>query len=149
MILSPTISNFSWVHTFNSRMLMTVSPFYHYNRANYDSGVGDPIVATQHRASTYGGGQASFSANSTKNDFQAGVYSFYQRNKEVLGAMFQDGSGNVPFMDVEHPSGSLATFFVDDKFKPLSWVTLSAGLRPTYFFGGVSENSISPRLGVA
>ncbi|HEV2713727.1 MAG TPA: TonB-dependent receptor, partial [Terriglobales bacterium] len=141
--------NFSWVHTFNSRMLMTISPFYHYNRANYDSGAGDPIIATQHRASTYGGGQASFSANSAKNDFQAGLYGFYQRNDEVLGAMFQDGSGNLPFTDMEHPSGSLATFFVNDKFKPFSWLTLSAGLRPTYFSGGISENSISPRFGVA
>jgi len=27
---------FSWVHTFNSNTLLTVSPFYHYNSANYD-----------------------------------------------------------------------------------------------------------------
>jgi hypothetical protein len=29
--------NFSWVHTFNSKTLLTISPFYHYNSANYDS----------------------------------------------------------------------------------------------------------------
>ncbi len=146
---SDALANFSWVHTFNSRMLLTVSPFYHYNRANYDSGLSDPIVATQHRGSTYGGGQVSFSANEAKNDLQVGLYSFYQRNNELLGAIFQDGSLNPPFTDAEHPSGSLAAFFLDDKFKPLSWLTLSAGLRPTYFSGGVTENAISPRFGVA
>ncbi len=143
------LANFSWVHTFNSRMLLTVSPFYHYNRANYDSALNDPIITTQHRGSTYGGGQVSFSSNANKNDFQVGIYSFYQRNSELLGATFNDGSGNPPLIDTEHPSGSLAALFVDDKFKPVPWLTLSAGLRPTHFSGGVTENSISPRFGVA
>ena len=34
---SDAILNFSWVHTFNSKLLLTVSPFYHYNSANYES----------------------------------------------------------------------------------------------------------------
>src|ERR1700688_2643158 len=143
------LANFSWVHTLNSRMLLTVSPFYHYNRANYDSGPTDPIIATQHRASTYGGGQISFSANEAKNDLQVGAYSFYQQNNQVLGAIFHNGSGNPSFTDVQNPVGSVAAFFLDDKFKPLSWLTLSAGLRPTYFSGGITESAISPRFGIA
>ncbi len=145
---SDALASFSWVHTFNSRMLLTVSPFYHYNRANYDSALTDPIAATQHLGSTYAGGQVSFSATANNNDLQVGVYSFYQRNNELLGAIFNDGS-SLPFTEAEHPSGSLAAFFLDDKFKPVSWLTLSAGLRPTYFSGGVTETSISPRFGVA
>ncbi len=142
------LANFSWVHTFNSRMLMTISPFYHYNRANYDSSLEDPVVTTQHRASTYAGGQASFSANTKMNSFQAGVYSFYQQNSELLGAIFNDGS-NAPFSVSESPTGSLTAFFVDDKFKPIPWLTLSAGMRPTHFDGSTTENSISPRFGAA
>jgi TonB-dependent receptor-like protein/carboxypeptidase family protein len=145
---SDALASFSWIHTFNSRMLLTVSPFYHYNRANYDSALTDPIAATQHLGSTYGGGQVSFNANQNKNDFQVGVYSFYQRNNELLGAIFNNGSAP-PFTENEHSSGSLAAFFLDDKFKPFPWLTLSAGLRPTYFSGGVTENAISPRFGVA
>jgi hypothetical protein len=80
------LANFSWVHTCNSRMRLTVSPFYHCNRANYHSALTDPLVTPQRRGSTYAGGQASFSANTTSNDFQAGVYRFYQRNNELLGA---------------------------------------------------------------
>ncbi len=33
---SDALVNFSWVHTFNSKSLLTVSPFYHFNSANYD-----------------------------------------------------------------------------------------------------------------
>ena len=142
--------NFSWVHSFNSRTLLTVSPFYHYNRANYDSMPTDfPIASIDHRTSNYAGGQASFHAHGARNNLQMGLYSFYQKDSELFGAIFNDGSGNPPFTDVEHPSGSLAAFFVDDQFKPFSWLTLSAGMRPTHFSGGVTENAISPRLGAA
>ncbi len=147
---SDAIVNFSWVHTFSARLLLTVSPFFHYNRADYSSSPQDfPVSTTQNRGSTYAGGQVSFSADLLKNDFQAGMYSFYQQDNEIFGAVFNDGSGNLPFTDAEHPSGSLAAFFVDDKYKPFSWLTLTAGMRPTHFSGGVSENAVSPRFGIA
>jgi len=149
---SDAVVNFSWVHTFNSKLLLTASPFYHYNAANYTSPLTDtPVAATQDRASTYAGGQVSFAANFSKNSLQAGVYSFYQQNQERFGAIFNDGSGNPPFADSEHPTGGLAAFFLDDKFKPFSWLTLTAGMRPTHFSGnnGFSENAISPRFGAA
>ena len=93
------------------------------------------MAATQDTRSNYAGGQASFNANVSRNDFQAGVYSFYQQNNEIFGAVFNDGSGNPPFTDLERPTGSLTAFFFDDKFKPFSWLTLSAGMRPTHFAG--------------
>ncbi len=87
---SDALVNFSWVHTFNSKLLLTVSPFYHYNRANYDSSPTDiPTATTQDRGSTYAGGQVSFSANVAKNNLQAGVYSFYQHDNELFGADLQ------------------------------------------------------------
>ena len=146
---SDAIVNFSWVHTFNSRVLLTVSPFFHYNRADYASSPQDfPVATTQNRSSTYGGGQVSFAANVAKNNLQAGLYSFYQQDSELFGAVFNDGSGG-PFTDVQHPSGNLEAFFIDDKFKPFSWLTLTAGMRPTRFSGGVAETAISPRFGAS
>src|SRR6266851_4560148 len=41
---SDAFVNVSWVRTFKSGMLLTVSPFYHYNTANFDGGTSDPIV---------------------------------------------------------------------------------------------------------
>jgi hypothetical protein len=147
---SDAIANFSWVHTFNSRVLLTVSPLFHYNAANYASSPNDfPIATTQNRSSTYAGGQASLSANVARNNLQVGVYSFYQQDNELFGARFNNGSGDLPFTDREHPSGNLEAFFLDDKFNVTSWLTLIAGMRPTHFSGGVSENSISPRFGAA
>ncbi|HEV2398462.1 MAG TPA: TonB-dependent receptor [Candidatus Sulfotelmatobacter sp.] len=143
---SDALVNFSWVHTFNSKLLLTVSPFFHHNAADYDSALTDPIATTQHRGSSYEGGQISFSASESKNDLQVGAFGFYQQNNELLGAVFNDGSGNA-FRDMENPRGSVAALFVDDKLKPVSWLTLTAGLRPTFFSGAIGENSVSPRFG--
>jgi outer membrane receptor protein involved in Fe transport len=77
------------------------------------------------------------------------VYSFYQQDNELFGAIFNDGSGNPPLADTEHPGGNLFAGFVDDKFQLTPWLSLSAGLRPTRFSGGVTESSISPRFGAA
>src|SRR5581483_1386951 len=149
---SDALANFSWVHTFNSQVMLTVSPFYHYNATNYFSSPADfPVAATQDRSSAYAGGQFSFNANVAKNNLQAGLYSFYQQNHERFGAIFNDGSGDSPFSDIESPTGGLNAFFIDDKFTPVSWLTLSVGMRPTYFSGahGFSESAISPRFGAA
>jgi hypothetical protein len=147
---SDALANFSWVHTFNSQTLLTISPFYHYNRANYDSSPQDfPTVTTQHRGSTYGGGQVNFSANVARNNLQAGIYSFYQKDQENLGVIFNDGSGSAPFADVERSAGSLFSAFLDDKFQLTPWLNLSAGIRPTRFAGSITESSISPRFGAA
>lgn len=146
---SDAFSTLSWVHTFSTRSLLTISPFYHYNRADYDSSASDPVVTTQHRGSTYAGGQVSFSLSRKKNDLQAGGYAFYQRNNELLGAAFTQNNGPAPFVVKESPTGSLAAFFLEDKYKPISRLTISAGLRPTHFSGELAENAISPRFGVA
>jgi hypothetical protein len=138
------------VHTFNSKVLLTVSPFYHRNGANYDSSPADvPLATTDHHTSTYAGGQVSFSANVAKNNLQAGFYGFHQNDSQFFGIMYNDGSGTQPLAERDLASGSLAAFFLDDKFKPFSWLTLSAGMRPTHFGGGITENAISPRFGAA
>jgi hypothetical protein len=149
---------FTWVHTFNSHLMTTVSPFYHYNSGDYESKPNDiPVATTENRSSTYVGGQASFAANYKRNDLQVGFLSFYQQDNQLFGARFNDGSGNPPFTDTEHPTANLETFYIDDKFKPFSWLTLSAGMRPTRFSEGnfsstalatpISESAISPRFG--
>ncbi len=147
---SDAIVNFSWVHTFSSQFLLTVSPLFHYNDANYVSSANDVPTATKDaHASTYGGGQVSFAANVGRNNLQAGFYSFYQRDDQNFGVIFNDGSGNANFADREPVSGHLEAFFVDDKFKLTPWLTVMAGLRPTHFSGGVDESAISPRFGAA
>src|SRR5258708_7334770 len=51
--------NFSSVHAARPGVLLTVSPFYHFNRADYLGGPNDPSVSTLDKLETqYGGGQA-------------------------------------------------------------------------------------------
>jgi hypothetical protein len=136
---------FTWLHTFNSHLLTTVSPFYHYNSGDYASNPNDiPIATTQDRASTYAGGQASFAANYKKNDLQVGGLSFYQHDNQTFGAIFNDGSGNLPFNINESPTANLEAFYIDDKFNPFPWLTLSAGMRPTWFSAPLHPKRLSP-----
>jgi len=148
---SDALVNFSWVHTFNSKVLLTASPFYHRNVANYDSSPDDVSLATtDHHTSSYAGGQVSFSADVAKNNLQAGFYGFHQNDSQFFGIIYNPVTGTKPppLAESDHGSGRLEAFYIDDKFKPFSWLTLTAGMRPTHFSGGQTENAISPRFGV-
>ena len=141
--------NFSWVHTFSSKMLLTASPFYHFNQANYDASPNDfPSATTDHRSSSYGGGQIAVSANFGKNNFQVGTYGFAENESEILRVVSNSGGSGLAAVHPS-PSGGLASLFIDDKFTPVSWFTLSAGIRPTHVSGTISEGAISPRFSAA
>ena len=121
--------NFSWVRTFQPGMLLTVSPFYHFNRANYESNPGDfPIATTDERASQYLGGQATFSAKLWRNDAQAGFYGFGQGDNQLFGLIFNDQS-NTNFRDREIAKGSVEAIFLEDKIK-VKLVAQLAGRSP-------------------
>src|SRR5262249_48346709 len=78
---SDAVVDFSWVHTLSSGVLLTVSPFYHFNRSNFIGGPNDPnFNVQQNRASNYVGGQAVLSAVVHKNNARAGFYGFAQRD---------------------------------------------------------------------
>jgi hypothetical protein len=140
---------FSWVHTFNANLLLTVSPFYHYNSADYQGGANDfPVISTVNQAANYGGLQASVNANFWRNDLQAGVYGFGQHQYNYFENQFTDGKQNFPASSIGI-TGGLASVFIDDKFKVTSWLTLIAGLRQTHFTADVVENATDPRFGVA
>ena len=140
---------FSWVHTFDPTKLLTISPFYHYNSANYQGGVNDfPVISTTDQTAHYAGLQAAFSANVWKNDLQAGVYGFGQHQYNFFNNQFTDGSENFPASS-SGVNGGLASVFIDDKFKVTSWLTLIAGVRQTHFTANIVENATDPRFGVA
>lgn len=141
--------NFSWVRTFSPGTLLTVSPFYHYNSANYAGGPSDfPISTTDDRASDYGGGQATLSAKFWQNDVQVGFYGFGQHDNQIFGLIFNDGS-NPNFRDREIVNGSVESVFLEDKIKVTSWLNLLGGVRQTHFSGSIVENATSPRTGAS
>ncbi len=141
------LAGLSWVHTFRPGILLTVSPFYHYNVANYDGDPNDdPISTTQHRASQYGGAQIAFNLENTRHNATAGIYGFGQADHEFVNLIANDGSAP-PLAQSQRTSGHLEAGFLEDQYKPFSWLTLVAGLRMTHFAGAISENAATPRLG--
>jgi TonB dependent receptor/Carboxypeptidase regulatory-like domain/TonB-dependent Receptor Plug Domain len=142
-------ASFSWVRTFNAKMVLTVSPFYHYNSANLYGGVNDfPISTTDLRASRYAGGQATFNVNLPRNDMQIGFYGFQQHDNQVFSLLFNDLS-NPNFRDREIATGSVEAVFIQDKFAVTPWLTLLGGVRQTHFSSAIVENATSPRVGFA
>ena len=138
--------NVSWVRSFKSGALLTVSPFYHYNSANYAGGPNDPIVTIDDRQSQYGGGQATLGGSVGKNQWQIGAYGFHQDDNQLFALTFNDGS-NPDLVQREQPSGSLVAVFAQDTIAAASWLTLTAGIRQTHFAGSITENAASPRVG--
>ncbi|MFY9531966.1 MAG: TonB-dependent receptor [Candidatus Acidiferrales bacterium] len=141
--------NFTWVRTFSPGLLLTVSPFYHYNTANYDGGANDfPVSTTDNRRSRYAGGQATFNAVIARNEAQIGFYGFQQNDHQLFGLVFNDKS-NPNLRDLENVDGSLVAIFLEDKFKVARWLTLNGGVRQTHFSGSIVENATSPRVGAS
>jgi len=140
---------FSWVHTFNPNLLLTVSPFYHYTKASYQASPNDyPVATNVDQTSNYGGLQASLNANIWKNDIQVGVYGFAQHQSNYFNNQFTDGSQNFPPSSASL-TGGLEEIFVSDKFKVTPWLTLIAGFRQSHFTADIVENEVDPRFGIA
>jgi hypothetical protein len=151
---------FSWVHTFNPNLLLTLSPFYHYNQAAYNGGPNDvPVISTVDQTSNYGGAQANLNITVLKNnDIQAGLYGFVQHQSNSFNNVFTDCAPNCQNYGSSSAAvtGGLIEEYISDRLKVTSWLTLIAGLRESHFDTpgagtepGVVENATDPRFGVA
>src|SRR5258706_2646648 len=103
--------NFSRLRTIGSRAFLTVSPFYHYNRAAFDGGLSDPIIATDHRTSQYLGAQVVFAASPGRHNAQIGAYGFHQRDEVLFGVQLAGAAGlDEPLT----PTGHVEVAFAQD-----------------------------------
>jgi outer membrane cobalamin receptor len=148
-IESDSFVTFSWAHTFNPGLLFTVSPFYQFNRANFESDPTDfPTATNDDRSSKYEGGQAAATYVQGRNNARAGIYAFAQQDDEKFRVLFNDAS-NPNLRTSINSNGSLIAAYAEDQFKVASWLMLNAGIRQTHFSGGVVENATSPRFGAS
>ena len=150
----------TWVHTYGTGLVLTVSPFFHANSADYASSARDlPSSATQNRSSNYEGGQATVSWVQKRNNLRAGLYAFAQQDSQFFRLTYNcptpptaqcpETSASNLTPTQENPSGSLTAAYLEDVFQVNSWVALSAGLRQTHFSGSVVENATDPRVGAS
>jgi hypothetical protein len=137
----------SWVRKLGADAALTTSLFFHQNRADLDAAPNDsPISTTDQRTSTYVGGQEMLRWHISRNDLQAGITGFSQRDYESFNVLFNDPSA-APIDQTVGPTGSLVAAYVEDTFKAADWLSFAGGVRQTHFDGGVVENATSPRLG--
>ena len=154
-------ATFSWVHTFSTGLLATVSPLFHYNSADYQSSPLDsPGITRQNRASKYEGGEATITWVEKKNNLRAGLYGFAQQDDDLF--QFTCVATAIPTTPPTpppctgnlaptggSPDGGLFAAYFEDQFKATSWLTLNAGVRQTHFSGDVTEDATSPRVGLS
>src|SRR5882724_1251617 len=143
---------FSWVRTFSPGLMLTISPFYHYNSANYQSSLQDfPSSANENRSSKYEGGQATLSWIRDRSNLRVGFYGFSQQDEQLFGLLCHDPAQckDADPPEKHSPDGSLAAVYAEEQFKATSWLAVNAGLRQTHFSGGAVENASSPRVGAS
>jgi outer membrane receptor for ferrienterochelin and colicin len=141
--------NFSWIHTFNGKFLLTISPFYHFNRADFIGGPADtPVSARDRRSSNYAGAQTTLSVLTRRHNIKFGFFGFQQRDCDLFALNGAVGSP-VTLSQSQKLSGNLEAFFAEDQFKPAEWLTLTGGVRFTRFHGGLNETATSPRAGAS
>jgi outer membrane receptor protein involved in Fe transport len=138
----------TWAHNFSTETLLTVSPFYHFNRAAFEGGAADIPAATDNRGSNYEGGQVSLSTVQGKHNARAGLYAFAQQDNTYFSLLANDGSEQA-FQQTVRPKADLEALFLEDQYKITTWLTLNGGLRLTHFNGLLNENSADPRVGAA
>ena len=146
-------ANFSWLHTIGNGAVLSVSPFYHFNRAHYIGNyVGQPdpdvVIPEDDRGSNYLGGVVSLAVSRGKHNARAGFQGFSVRDNQLFGIVTSDGS-NAPLRQREIVSGNIESLFLEDQYKLTSWLTLNGGVRLTHFGSTVSENAADPRIGAA
>ena len=159
-----TFVNFSWLHTAGTGVVLTVSPFYHFNRAHYTgdyAGTPDPsvLIPEDDRGSNYLGGVVSLAVTRGQHNLHTGFQVFGQRDNQLLGIVTSDSS-NPPVSQRETLWGSVSALFLEDQYKLTRWLTLNGGVRLTHFGGTgtdtllganrpIRENAADPRLGAA
>ena len=140
---------FSWVHTFNSSTLLQISPFYHFNQAKYEPSPQDqPTATTSYQTGNYAGLQSSISTAIAKNSIRAGVYGYGQHESDLFAVAFNDHS-YPNFSQKSTIGGGVEETYIEDQYKPATWLTFTVGERQSHFSGAISEDAVYPRLGTA
>ena len=141
--------DFSWLHTAGEGVVLTVSPFYHFNRAHYRGGPYDtPVIPEDDRSSSYVGGMVSLAVARGRHNVHAGVQAFGEHDNQLFAITSSDPAQSLaPQREILW--GNTEAIFLQDQFRVTRWLTLNGGLRLTHFGGGVSENAADPRVGAA
>ena len=118
--------------------VLTVSPFYHFNRAHY---TGDYVGAARPRPAVSRGrpglellGRRGFIWLSItgKHNARVGLQVLGRADNQLFGVVTSDGS-NPPLSQREMVWGNVEALFLEDQYRLTSWLTINGGVRLTHF----------------
>ncbi len=139
---------FHWAHTFSEGVLFTLTPYFHFNSAEFAGGPNDmPFVLQDRNRSTYVGGRSVLQVRKRKHNARIGVEAWGQHDNTFFG--LSENPGNRILNQYERHWANSDAAFLEDQYKLTSWLTLDLGLRLTHYGGLRNENAVDPRLGGA
>ena len=141
-------SNFTWVHTAGNGTLLTISPYYHYNRGQYIGGPHDPLITRDDRTSNYVGGYINLARTVGKHTVRVGTDSFGEHWSSLFGLTSTTGD-KLSLTETEKLWATIVSVFAEDTFRATSRLTINAGYRFERFGGTLTEYGNSPRIGAA
>src|SRR5262249_25778937 len=141
-------ANFTWAHPYEGGTLLTVSPYYHYNRGQYIGGPNDPLITQDDRSSHYVGGNATVSRTIGQHTLRVGTDSFAERWSSLFGLTSTTGA-RLTLTESERVWATVLSAFAEDTFRATPSLTINGGIRFERFAGTLTEYGLSPRLGVA
>ena len=143
---SDYLLGFQWVHTVPGGLILTVSPYFHFNDTHYVGGPGDtPTILNEDSRSNYLGVRAMLQALKKRHNARIGIESWGQRNNTLFNLTANPGM-NVLQQQESHWANT-DSLFAEDTYRPTSWLTLDGGIRLVHYGGLLSENAATPRLG--
>jgi outer membrane receptor protein involved in Fe transport len=139
---------FNWTHSFSEGVLFILTPYFHFNRADYISGPNDtPYILKDNSRSDYIGGRSVLQARTKNHNAVMGLEIWAQRNNTSFG-LTENPGGQVLDQGQNRWANSNAGF-VEDQYRVTRWLTFDLGLRLTDYSGLVNETAFDPRLGAA
>src|SRR5271157_3709024 len=136
---------FQWAHT-TGGLIFTLSPYLHMNSAHYISGPGDmPLILDDNSRSTYVGARAMLQALKKRHNVRVGLEVWGQHNNTLFGLTANPGAQVLQQQELHWANTD--SLFVEDQYRPNSWLTLDGGIRLVHYSGLLSQNAASPRLG--
>ena len=137
---------FNWSHTFANDSTFTLSPYFHYNNAQYIGGPQDtPYVLNDNNRSNYIGARSVLQILKKRNEARAGIEAWGQHDNTLFA--LSANPGTAVLNQTERHWANSDALFLEDEFKATSWLTFTMGLRLTHYSGLVNENAADPRIG--
>ena len=143
-----TFVNFTWLHTSNTGTVVTISPYFHFNRQQYIGGPTSPLVTSDNRTSNYMGAYATVAKIIGRHTVRVGTDSFVEHDDSIFGLRETTGLRRSATQS-EVLWSNVTALFAEDSYRVTSALTLNGGLRFQRFEGTVAEHATSPRLGAA